>query len=84
MALETDALKNGIKSLLSSMRSSSEKEENAGSVADNFASELASMIETYVKSGEVVVTVKSGEIAVQGSATSQANVSVLTLKGVVK
>lgn len=74
MALDKNGLKTALKAIFSAQR---EPETAAETAAD----ELANAIETYVKGAEVTVTALTGEVAVQGTASAQANVAPLTFKG---
>ena len=71
MALDKSALK---ASLIAIMKTD-------GNTPESAADALANAIETYVKGAEVTVTALTGEVAVQGSPTAQANVAPLTFKG---
>lgn len=71
MALDKATLKASIKSIM----------ESDGNDAESVATAMADAIDTYVKGAEVTVTALTGEVAVQGSPTAQANVDPLTFKG---
>lgn len=71
MALNKDSLKTALKNMFESRPASDEAA----------AETLAGIIYDFVKSAEVTVTALTGEVAVQGSATAQANVAPLTFKG---
>lgn len=71
MALDKNALKNSILEIM----------QTDGNSAESAAEALADAIDTYVKGAEVTVTALIGEVAVQGSATAQANRAPLTFKG---
>ena len=71
MALDKTTLKNSLKAMFESRP---EDDETAAGM-------LADAIEAYVKGAEVTVTALTGEVAVQGTATAQANVAPLTFKG---
>lgn len=51
MALQTTALKNGIKDLMNELFTNS-SELNPAQAADRFADGLSQLLETYVKSGD--------------------------------
>lgn len=74
MALDKNGLKTALKAIFSAQR-------DPETAAETAADELANAIETYVKGAEVTVTALTGEVAVQGSPTAQANVDPLTFKG---
>lgn len=74
MALDKNGLKTALKAIFSAQR-------DPETAAETAADELANAIDTYVKGAEVTVTALTGEVAVQGSATAQANVAPLTFKG---
>lgn len=63
MALNKNQLKNDIKSLMNNMRNQTEQNDDA------FADGLASIIETYVKSG--TVTIQAGIPLIAGAYTGQ-------------
>lgn len=71
MALDKSTLKASLKTIF----------ETAGNNSESVATAMADAIEAYVKGAEVTVTALTGEVAVQGSATAQANVAPLTFKG---
>lgn len=71
MALDKSTLKASLKTIF----------ETAGNNSESVATAMADAIEAYVKGAEVTVTAIIGEVAVQGSATAQANVTPLTFKG---
>ena len=74
MALDKNGLKTALKAIFSVQR-------DPETAAETAADELANAIETYVKGAEVTVTALTGEVAVQGTATAQANGTPLTFKG---
>ena len=55
--------------------------EAKGNTPESAAEALADAIDSYVRGAEVTVTALTGEVAVQGTAAAQANVSPLTFKG---
>lgn len=65
MALNKAGLKNGIKALMTDMRTRTEVSD------DDYAAELANLIEAYVKSATIVYT--SGLVAPQGPVTGVFN-----------
>lgn len=71
MALDKSTLKASLKTIF----------ETAGNDSESVATAMANAIEAYVKGAEVTVTALTGEVAVQGSPTAQANVAPLTFKG---
>ena len=71
MALDKSTLKASLKTIF----------ETEGNNSESVAEAMANAIEAYVKGAEVTVTALIGEVAVQGSATAQANVAPLTFKG---
>jgi len=76
MALNKPALKTGIESLLTEMRTKKEVSD------DFFADQLASLIETFVKSG--TVTVAAGiAVATTGSAAAQTGATTATGTGTI-
>jgi len=78
MSLKKENFKNGITSLLTKM----EEETSPSDSRVNFASGLADLIETFVKSGEVKVTVAPKEITVDPGTHS--NITEFILTGVVE
>lgn len=77
MALDTNTLKNDIKALRQAM----ESKENPAEANEYYASQLAIIIEKFVKSADVKVIATPGLIAVQGSPSAQANVSPIVIEG---
>lgn len=71
MALDKNGLETALKAIF----------EANGNDAESVATAMSNAIETYVKGAEVTVTALTGEIAVQGSPTAQANAAPITLKG---
>ena len=71
MALDKSALKESLKAIM----------EAKGNTPESAAEALADAIDSYVRGAEVTVTALTGEVAVQGTAAAQANVSPLTFKG---
>lgn len=76
MALQKQALKSGILQLMKDMR---EKDENSD---EEFSERLATLIDTYVKTG--TVTVAQGiTVATAGSATAQTGATTSTGTGTI-
>lgn len=71
MALNKELLKNNLRDMFSSRPKGD----------DEAAEKLAEIIFNFVKSAEVTITALPAEISVAGSATAQANVDAITLKG---
>lgn len=69
--LNKDALKNALKTIMTT----------EGNDADSAANALAAAIDDYVKSAKVTVTALPGTIAVQGSPTAQSNVVPIQIEG---
>lgn len=82
MALDTGTLKSEILNAFTSQANNGNT--SASETASALAEAIANAVEKYVKSGTVKVTANTGQIAVQGSATAQANVSPITIEGVVE
>lgn len=76
MSLNKPALKTGILNLLTEMRAKKDVSD------DHFADQLASLIETFVKSG--TVTVSAGiAVATTGSAAAQTGATTATGTGTI-
>lgn len=77
MALDRNTLKNDIKSLRQHMQTI----EDPAEANEYYASQLANIIEKFVKTADVKVIAPTGLIAVQGSPSAQANVAPITIEG---
>ncbi len=71
--------KNTLVNDLINMRKSMATKKDTGD--SDYANALANAIEKYVKSGTVEIIIQSGAITVAGSATTQKNVSPITIDG---
>lgn len=82
MALNLIKFKSDLKAAL---KRAQQKNQQDGVESDealqNMADEMAAAIDSYLKTATVKVTAITGEIAVQGSPTAQANVAPITLTG---
>lgn len=76
MPLQKQALKNGIKQLLTDMRN---REQNTD---EEFATRLTNLIDAFVKSGTVTVAVGI-TVATTGSATAQTGATTSTGTGTI-
>ena len=71
MALNKSALKASLIEIM----------ETDGNTPESAADALANAIDAYVRGAEVTITALPNEVAVEGSATAQKNVTKLTFKG---
>jgi len=76
MALNKQALKSGILQLMNEMRTKTENADN------EFAERLANLIDAFVKSGTVTVTVATGiPVSTAGTAAAQTGATTSTGTG---